>query len=187
MQTHMQVLTMTGHATSAESFHHVFPLPALTAFTRYSPCGEQHLRLVATKACGLTHLDLTLEDAFPIASFRCVAALTQLQHVTLGRAAVRDEMLAVLGRHCTQITSLCLRFCSEVTDLGLVALCRGLHRLVSVELSHCKKVSISGVACLAALDTVCSVTLKACEGVDVASCANLAVLLDKPNMTITCC
>ena len=85
--------------------------------------------------------------AFHATSALTTTVLARAQVNFTGCHKITDTSLSELARRCTQLVTLSLRHCVEVSDVG-VRLLSTLPRLKSIDLGHCLDVSDAGVTAL---------------------------------------
>ena len=97
----------------------------------------------------LTYLYLYEVRSLTVDGLRAVGGLTTLTNLELSYANVTDAVLRELRGH-TELTKLCLNFCSDVTDVGLKHL-ESLTALTQLYLFHTSTTQAGRIALKAAL------------------------------------
>ncbi|KAJ7553334.1 hypothetical protein O6H91_06G093900 [Diphasiastrum complanatum] len=135
------------------------------------------LEKVLQRYTNLQHLDLSLCIRVTDASLLSVAKLVGVRLLTINLSKIggfSDAGLAYLARDCPSILDIDLSYCSNLSDLGIIALAQ-LSNLQSLKLVGCHSITDAGLGCLAAgCKNLCALNLKGCLGITDAGIAFIA-------------
>ncbi|RHY32340.1 hypothetical protein DYB32_002692 [Aphanomyces invadans] len=134
-------------------------------FSRCKRITSESVRLVLTSAMHLRLrvLNVSFTDITDDA-FLAVMSLSQLQEVDLGQCKITDAALFSLARHCSRygpralvgahasdsLEVVRLRWCSQVTDAGIMRLASSCLQLRALDLNNCGLVTDLSLAALRA-------------------------------------
>ncbi|XP_022969433.1 F-box/LRR-repeat protein 3 isoform X1 [Cucurbita maxima] len=114
----------------------------------------------------LEELDLTDCCGVNDKGLECLSKCSQLLSLKLGLCTnITDTGLIKIARNCKRIYELDLYRCLGIGDAGLEALSTGCKRLTKLNLSYCNKVTDRGIECVGQLEELCSLEIRGLQNV----------------------